>query len=92
MSRDRRSFNAEGLTVAYNKLGTITIDELKHALIEDLNVLQDMYNIQFVRPARIKLFPTDEYGREVRVRRPGGGYVHHLDTHHLKPICKDYDL
>lgn len=92
MSYDRRSFEPQGLTVAYNKLGTITVEELKHALIEDLNTLQDVYNVQFVRISRIKFYPTDEYGREIRVRRPGGGRVHLLDTHHLKPMCKDYDL
>ncbi len=80
------SFEPTGLTVTYNKLGSITVDELKHALIEDL------YNIQYVRPARLKIYPVDEYGREVKLRRPGGGRIHLMDTYHLRPICKDYDL
>lgn len=78
--------------MTYNKLGSITVDELKHALIEDLNTLKDTYNIQYVRPQRLKIFPVDEYGVEVKVKKPGGGRVYFMDTHHLRPMCKDYDL
>lgn len=92
MSSRKGSFEPTGLTVTYNKLGSITVDELRHALIEDLNILRDLYNIQYVRPARLKIFPVDEYGREVKLRRPGGGRIHLMDTYHLRPICKDYDL
>jgi hypothetical protein len=81
-----------GLTIDYKLLGTISIDELAHAVWEDLQTLKDIYNIRYVRPTRLKLHVTDEYGDEIKVRRPGGGYVRYLRTHHYRPACKDYEL
>jgi hypothetical protein len=48
--------------------------------------------VQYVKGPRLKLFVTDEYGEMIKVRRPGGGYVYYLHTHHCRPACKDYDL
>jgi hypothetical protein len=81
-----------GLTLEYKLLGTINIDELAHALVEDIKVLKDLYNIHYVKVTRLKLSVTDEYGEEIKVRRPGGGYVHYLHTHHFRPACKNYEL
>ncbi len=84
--------NSKGLTISYRQLGTISIDELLQALIQDVHALRDVYNIQYVKSPRLRLFATNEYGEEVRVRRPTGGPVNYLDTHHYRPACKDYDL
>lgn len=78
MGKKRGSFNPDGLTIDYKALGTISIDELAHALIEDIQALKDNYNIRYVRRPRLRFLPTDEYGGEVRVRRPAGGTVRYL--------------
>ncbi len=85
-------FEPEGLTIAYKALGTISIEELTHALIEDMQALREIYNIQYVKNPRLRLYVTNEYGEEIRVRRPTGGTIYYMDTHHYRPACKDYDL
>jgi len=92
VGKKRGSFEPNGLTIDYKALGTISIDELAHALIEDIQALKDNYNIRYVRRPRLRFLPTDEYGDEVRVRRPAGGTIRYMDTHHYRPACKDYDL
>ncbi len=92
MSKKGRSFEPDGLTIDYKALGTISIDELAHALIEDTQALKDIYNIQYLKRPRLRFLPTNEYGDEVRVRRPAGGTIRYMDTHHYRPACKDYDL
>ena len=92
MANNNRPFGPAGLTIDYKILGTISVDELAHGIVEDLHTLKETYNVRFVRSPRLKLYVTDEYGEEVRVRRPGGGYVHYLNTHHYRPACKDYEL
>ncbi|GGC12537.1 hypothetical protein GCM10011494_34180 [Novosphingobium endophyticum] len=84
--------NSKGLTISYRQLGTISVDELLQALIQDVHALRDIYNVQYVKSPRLRLFATNEYGDEVMVRRPTGGPVNYLDTHHYRPACKDYDL
>lgn len=92
MSKNRGSHEPRGLTIAYNALGTISIDELAHALIEDIQALKEIYNVSYVKGSRLKLFVTNEYGEEIKVRRPTGGTIQFMDTHHYRPACKDYDL
>jgi hypothetical protein len=92
MTATRGPFEPHGLTVAYTVLGAISIDEFIHAFIVDMYVLRDVYNVRYVAPERVKLRATDEFGEEIKVRRPGGGYVHYLRTHHYRPACKDYEL
>lgn len=92
MSDIKKGFEPTGLVIAYKQLGTISIDELRDALIEDIQTLKDVYNVRYLKNARLKLFVTNEFGEELKVRRPGGGRVHYLDTHHFRPACKDYDL
>jgi len=92
MSKGSKTFNAAGLVIDYRGLGTISVSELIHAVIEDVHVLSDLYNINFVKGPRLKLFPTDEYGSPVRILNPAGGSVQYLHTHHLRPACKDYEL
>lgn len=80
------------MIIAYKELGTISIDEFRNALIEDLNALKDLYNVQYVKGARLKFHVTNEYGEAIKVRRPAGGTIRYMDTHHFRPACKDYDL
>jgi len=92
VGKKRGSFEPDGLTIDYKALGTISIDELAHALIEDIQALKDIYNIRYVRAPRLRLYATNEYGERVIVRRPTGGTIRYMDTHHFRPACKDYDL
>ena len=81
-----------GLLIAYKELGTISIDEFKQALIADIESLKEIYNVQYVTAPRLKIIVTNEYGEQIKVRRPAGGYIYYMDTHHYRPSCKDYDL
>ncbi len=92
MSTEKGSFERRGLFIAYRELGTINIDEFKQALIADMNALKDIYDIHYVKDARLNILVTNEYGEELRVRRPTGGTIRFMDTHHYRPACKDYDL
>ena len=92
MTATRGPFEPRGLTIGYTALGVIRIEEYIQALVVDMYVLRDVYNVRYVAPERLKLLVTNELGEEIKVRRPGGGYVHYLRTHHLRPACKDYEL
>lgn len=70
MKRRSGPFEPEGLTIAYKELGTISIEELTHALIADMRALREIYNIQFLKNCRLRLYVTNEYGEEIKVRRP----------------------
>ena len=92
MRKEKGTFDPRGLTIDYKELGTISIDELVHAIIEDVQALKDIYNIRYVKNPRLRIFVTNEYGEEIKVYRPTGGTINHMDTHHYRPSCKDYDL
>jgi len=92
VKKKNRAYTSTGLTIDYKALGTISIDELAHALVEDVQALKDIYNIKYVKSPRLRFLPTDEYGGEITVRRPAGGTIRYMDTHHYRPACKDYDL
>jgi hypothetical protein len=87
-----KPFELGGLTISYKELGTISIDELMHAVVQDIRALRDTYNIKFVKGPRLRLCATDEYGVPVKVRRPTGGKLVFMDTLHYRPACKDYEL
>jgi hypothetical protein len=92
MSSVRDRFNDGGLTVGYRKLGTISIDELAHAIHEDIQALKDIYHVRFVSSSRLRIVVTDEYGEPLHVRHPLGGPLKYIDTHHFRPACLDYKL
>ena len=92
MSKNKDSFEPGGLTIVYNELGTISIDEFKQAVITDINALKDIYNVRYVKAPRIKLFVTNEYGEPIKIKRPTGDTIDFMDTHHYRPACKDYEL
>lgn len=92
LSKSKRTFEPKGVTIDYNGLGTISVDELAHALVEDVQALKEIYNLQYVTGPRLRIYPTNEYGESVQLVRPQGGKLKFLDTHHFRPACKDYDL
>lgn len=92
MSRKNKDDKQNGLMIEYRELGTISLDELCHAVIADIQALKELYNVRFVNGARLRLSVTNEYGEQLDVRRPNGGRVFRIDTHHYRPTCKDYDL
>lgn len=92
MKYDKRPNNSSSLVIDYRDLGTISVTEMMHAVIEDAHILTDVYNINFVKGSRLKVFATDEYGQPVRIINPAGGAIQYMPTHHLRPACKDYEL
>jgi hypothetical protein len=92
MTRKRGSFERQGLFIDYGELGTINIDEFIQAVLTDIHVLKDTYHVQYIKNARLRLLVTNEYGEELKVRRPTGGTIYYMDTHHYRPACKDYEL
>lgn len=85
-------FDRNGLTIRYEKLGTINIDELRQAILTDINILRNDINIRYVKDVRLRIHATNEYGEEIKITRPEGGTMRLIDTHHYRPACKDYEL
>jgi len=88
----KKGFELDGLTIGYKELGTISIEEMMEALVEDMQALRDIYNVHYVNGSRLRLYVTNEYGEPIKVTRPAGGRVRYLDTHHYRPSCLDYKL
>lgn len=80
------------LTIDFEKLGTISIDEFKQAVFEDIEALKEIYGVKYVTAASIRLPVTNEYGEPLVVKRPQGGTISKMDTHHYHPACLDYKL
>ena len=81
-----------GLTIDYSLLGTICIDELLHAIYEDVQIAKQTYNVRYIKGFMLWLPVTNEYGDPIKVRHPAGPVIHRLHTSHYKPSCKDYNL
>ena len=92
MSKKTKDDRMPGLMIEYRELGTVSIEEMTHAIIEDLKALKEIYNVQYVKGARLRLPITNQYGELCNVRRPGGGNLYRIDTHHYRPACMDYEL
>ena len=56
MTKNNRPYDSSGLMISYKQLGTINIDELAHAVIEDIQALKDTYNVRYVTGARASSF------------------------------------
>lgn len=82
----------KGLTIDYKLLGTINIDELVHAIWEDIQIAKQTYGIRYVNGFALLLPVCDEYGELIKVRHPAGPVIHRLHTSHYRPACKDYEL
>lgn len=90
--REDKERKKNGVLIDYRELGTISIDELAHAIIEDIQAMKEIYNVRYVKGPHLRLPVTNEYGEQVSVYRPSGGKIHRIDTHHFQPACRDYDL
>lgn len=81
------------VTIDYERLGTIPLDELKQAIWEDIEALKDHFGVSFVKGVQLVVPATNEYGDPVQVKRlSNGATVKRLDTHHYHPACLDYEL
>jgi hypothetical protein len=81
------------LTINYETLGTISLDEFKQAFWEDIQMLRDEFGVAYVKGAKIVIPATNEYGDPLQIRRlSNGAAVRQLDTHHYHPACLDYKL
>lgn len=92
MDYEHKEFGVSGLTISYKALDTINIDELADAIVQDIKALKEIYDVKYVRAPRLKVLVTNEYGEEIKLRRPTGGRIHFMDTHHYRPSCVDYEL
>lgn len=82
----------QALIIEYKELGTISIDELIHALMEDLNSIKEDLRVRFVSGVRIRIPVTNEYGEPLRILSETGATVNKINTCHYRPSCLDYDL
>src|SRR5579883_372650 len=80
------------LTIEFEKLGTISIDEFKQAVIEDIEAMKELYNVRFVTAPTLRVPVTNEYGDPVVVKDAQGGNVSRIATPHSHPACLDYHL
>jgi hypothetical protein len=88
-----RKDGASELTISYNRLGTISLDEFKQAFWEDVQALKDEFGVSYLKGAKLVIPATNEYGDPVQIRRLStGATVRNLDTHHYRPACLDYQL
>ena len=81
------------LEIDYKTLGTISLDELKQALWEDIQALHDEFDVSFVKGVKLIVPATNEFGDPVDVHRRSNGHrIKRIDTHHYHPACLDYKL
>ena len=81
------------VTIDYKNLGTVSLEELKQAIWEDIEMLRDEFGVAYVNSVQLVVPATNEYGDPVKVRRiSNGATVTRLDTHHYRPACLDYKL
>jgi len=81
------------LVILYENLGTISLDELKQAIWDDIAALKDQFGVSYVHGVKLVVPATNEFGDPVLVKRLStGATVKRLDTHHYHPACLDYKL
>ena len=72
MSKKKKDY---ALLIEYKALGTICIEELCQAILEDLHALRDNHNVRFVTGVRLRIPATNllpEPGRSARGARGDG--------------------
>lgn len=73
--------------------GEMPIPALIKALYQEFRLLEDTYNVKFVRGAALYLTPTDGLGDEVECRDTLGNVVQELRSKGAyKSIAQDYQL
>ena len=80
------------LTVDYTRLGTISLDEFRQAILTDLHVLEDVHGVEFITAPLLRIKVTDDYGEPHPVRGLGDGKpIYRMHTRHFRPSCWDYE-
>jgi hypothetical protein len=91
--KDKEKYNDTELTITYQSLGTVTLDEQKQAIWEDIQALRDEFGVSYLTGVELVVRATNEFGDPLKIRRLStGAAVHRLDTHHYRPACLDYKL
>src|SRR5690348_6954100 len=86
-------YKSTELIISYQRLGTVTLDEQKQAIWDDIAALRDQFGVSYLTDAEIVIRATNEFGDPVKIRRlSNGAVVRRLDTHHYHPACLDYKL
>ena len=67
--KDRDKSSDSELTFTYGVLGTITLDEQKQAIWDDIAALKDEFGVNFLKGAELVIRATNEYGDPVKIRR-----------------------
>lgn len=93
MAKKTKNSGPPGLTIDYEKMGMMTIDEFKQALWTDLQILKEQHAVKYVDAPKLRLKPTDEFGDSHTVRRQRDGKaIFRMHTRHYRPACMDYDF
>jgi hypothetical protein len=80
------------LTVDYTRLGTISLDEFRQAILTDLHVLEDVHGVESITAPLLRIKVTDDYGEPHPVRSLGDGKpIYRMHTRHFRPACWDYE-
>jgi hypothetical protein len=91
--KDKEKTRDTDLTYSYQCLGTITLDEQKQAIWEDIQALRDEFGVSYLTGVELVVRATNEFGDPLKIRRLSNGeVVRRLDTHHYRPACLDYKL
>jgi|GEM_PF-1199127 len=88
----KRPSGPQPATFEYKELGTVAVDQLAHALWEDIRALKDFYGISFVTGAKLIIPATNGYGDPVTIKHPDGRTMTRIATHAHTPACYDYKL
>lgn len=79
------------MMIDYNELGTISKEQLLHALYDDLCAMEEHFGVSFYTGAKLVLYATNEWG-DPRFFKRDGSRVTELKSYHYRPACLDYHL
>jgi len=65
---------SDPVEIDYKGLGTIAIDELKQAILEDIDALKNQFGVSFVTGVKIIVPATNEFGDPVVIKRIHDGH------------------
>jgi len=65
---------SDPVEIDYKGLGTIAIDELKQAIVEDIDALKNQFGVSFVTGVKMIVPVTNEFGDPVVVKRRHVGH------------------
>ena len=92
MTRGTGPYRPPYFTLDYTLMGLMTIDEFRQAILTDLHVLKETYNIKYLKGSMLKLSLTDKFGEHAPLKnRSNGKAIYRMHTHYYRPACLDYD-